>query len=242
MRLKRARARSGVGSYAEQGAGAGHHVARRWRACGAGPAQVLPGRARAFFIATKLRQWAADEVAAAHLLPWLAVAFGFGVVLYFTAEHEPAWWAGTGLAVASAASAVALRRHLAAFVAALVIFAAAAGFATATIKTALIAHPVLRTPASGVTVAGFVELREESQHTDRFVLRVGRIDRRAHRRAAAARAAFGQARHGAARGLLCRGQGARSIRRCSRSRRDLTILPAIFIFSASALRALSAVR
>jgi len=27
-----------------------------------------------------------------------------------------------------------------------------------------------------VTVAGFVELREESQHTDRFVLRVDRID------------------------------------------------------------------
>jgi competence protein ComEC len=40
----------------------------------------------------------------------------------------------------------------------------------------LIDHPVLRFPASGVTVAGFVELREESQHTDRFVLRVERID------------------------------------------------------------------
>jgi competence protein ComEC len=35
---------------------------------------------------------------------------------------------------------------------------------------------VLRFPASGVTVTGFVELREESQHTDRFVLRVDRID------------------------------------------------------------------
>ncbi|MGB9390414.1 MAG: hypothetical protein WCB70_10565, partial [Xanthobacteraceae bacterium] len=34
----------------------------------------------------------------------------------------------------------------------------------------------LRFPASGVTVSGFVELREESQHTDRFVLRVDRID------------------------------------------------------------------
>ncbi len=43
-------------------------------------------------------------------------------------------------------------------------------------KTALIAHPVLRYPASGVTIAGFVELREESQHTDRFVLRVEHIE------------------------------------------------------------------
>jgi competence protein ComEC len=36
--------------------------------------------------------------------------------------------------------------------------------------------PVLRFSTSGVTVAGFVELREESQHTDRFVLRVERIE------------------------------------------------------------------
>ena len=51
-----------------------------------------------------------------------------------------------------------------------------AGFAVATIKTALIGHPVLRFSTSGVTVAGFVELREESQHTDRFVLRVDRME------------------------------------------------------------------
>ena len=72
--------------------------------------------------------------------------------------------------------AVVLRRHLAAFVVALGVFAIAAGFAVAAMKTALIDHPVLRYPASGVTVAGFVELREESQHTDRFVLRVDRIE------------------------------------------------------------------
>jgi competence protein ComEC len=51
-----------------------------------------------------------------------------------------------------------------------------AGFATATVKTAVIAHPVLHVPASGVTIGGFVELREESHHTDRF-----RGHRRQHR-------------------------------------------------------------
>jgi len=40
----------------------------------------------------------------------------------------------------------------------------------------VIEHPVLPFATSGVTVAGFVELREESQHTDRFVLRVERIE------------------------------------------------------------------
>ena len=54
--------------------------------------------------------------------------------------------------------------------------AIACGFAAATIKTAWIAHPILRFNASGVTVAGFVELREQSQHTDRMVIRVQRID------------------------------------------------------------------
>jgi competence protein ComEC len=59
---------------------------------------------------------------------------------------------------------------------ALGLFAIALGFAVATLKTSLIQHPVLRFPASGVTVSGFVELREESQHTDRFVRRVDCID------------------------------------------------------------------
>jgi len=104
----------------------------------------ISGPRSEFLVATKLRQWAAEEVATAHLLPWLAVAYGFGIVLYFTAEHEPAWWAGTALAVASAGFAVMLRRNLVAFVVALGVFSIAAGFAAATIKTALIDHPVLR--------------------------------------------------------------------------------------------------
>ncbi len=147
-----------------------------WPVGGTRPAPGLAGPRAEFFVATKLRQWAAEEVAAAHLLPWLAVAYGLGIVLYFTAEHEPAWWAGTAAAVASAGFAVMLRRNLAAFVVALAVFSIAAGFAVASIKTALISHPVLRYSASGVTVAGFVELKEESQHTDRFVLRVARIE------------------------------------------------------------------
>jgi competence protein ComEC len=109
-------------------------------------------------------------------LPWFAVAYGFGIVLYFTAEREPAWWAATALAVVCATCAALLRRHLVAFVVALGFFAISAGFAVATMKTALIDHPVLRFPSSGVSIAGFVELREESQHTDRFVLRVERIE------------------------------------------------------------------
>jgi competence protein ComEC len=129
-----------------------------------------------FVVPARIREWAVLEVAAGRLLPWFAVAYGLGIVVYFTAEREPAWWAATPLAVACASFAVLLRRHVVAFVVALGIFGVTAGFAVATIKTALIGHPVLRFSTSGVTVAGFVELREESQHTDRFVLRVDRMD------------------------------------------------------------------
>jgi competence protein ComEC len=129
-----------------------------------------------FAFVAQLRQWAAQELAAGRLLPWLAVAYGFGIVIYFTADHEPVWQVAAGTAGVCAICTVLLRRHLTAFVLALFVTAVAAGFAVATVKTASIAHPILRFNASGVTVAGFVELREESQHTDRMVIRVERIE------------------------------------------------------------------
>src|SRR5450759_1646586 len=59
---------------------------------------------RAAWLGRLLSQWAVAEVAPGRLLPWLPVAFDFGIVAYFTADREPAWWA--------ASSADARRRHL----------------------------------------------------------------------------------------------------------------------------------
>src|SRR5262245_25877003 len=58
-----------------------------------GSADLLRG------FAERLRSWALADVAPGRLVPWLAVAFGFGVVLYFTAEHEPALWAAAALTI-----------------------------------------------------------------------------------------------------------------------------------------------
>jgi competence protein ComEC len=96
-----------------------------------------------FAVPARIREWAAIEVGACRLLPWFAVAFGAGIVLYFAADHEPAWWAASPLAVITATAAVLLRRRPIAFVAALGLFAMSAGFAVATLKTALIDHPLL---------------------------------------------------------------------------------------------------
>ncbi len=78
-----------------------------------------------FAIPARVREWAAAEIAAGRLLPWLAVAYGAGIVLYFTAEREPRLWAAVGLAVICAAGAVLLRRHVVGFVVALGVAAAA---------------------------------------------------------------------------------------------------------------------
>jgi competence protein ComEC len=43
-----------------------------------------------FAVPARLREWAIIEVGAGRLLPWFAVAFGAGIVLYFAADHEPA--------------------------------------------------------------------------------------------------------------------------------------------------------
>ncbi len=72
-----------------------------------------------FAVPARIRVWALAEVGAGRLLPWFAVAFGAGIVLYFAAEHEPAWWAASPLAVIAAIVPVLVRRRPVAFVVAL---------------------------------------------------------------------------------------------------------------------------
>jgi hypothetical protein len=42
-------------------------------------------------------------------MPLLPVAFGAGVIVYFTAEREPVWWVAAALAAAAMAVAFGLR-------------------------------------------------------------------------------------------------------------------------------------
>lgn len=150
---------------------------RPWSAAGDRPALVWPGRFRDFAARTgeRLRGWALADVGPGRLLPWLAIAFGFGIVLYFTADREPAVWAVLLLFAVTSAIAVSARRRPVGFPIALALAVATAGFATATLKRALIAHPVLQAPAWNVDIAGFVEMREERERADRIVVRVHRI-------------------------------------------------------------------
>jgi len=134
----------------------------------------LPGLAGP--IAARLREWAAAEVAPGRLMPWLPVAFGLGVVIYFTAEREPVWWVTAAVTAVAIAAAYHLRAHAAGFPVAVGCAAIAAGFATATLKSRLIDHTILTTAAYSVSVTGFVEAREERERSDRIVLRVASLE------------------------------------------------------------------
>ena len=124
----------------------------------------------------RLAPWVVAEVAPGRLMPWLPVAFGAGIVFYFSAEREPAWWAPVGLALGLAAATIVARRRPVAFPVMLACAAVAAGFATATLRTFWLAHPVLHAPAYNVSLSGFVETREEREKTDRIVVRVRTIE------------------------------------------------------------------
>ena len=123
-------------------------------------------------------EWALAEVAPGRLFPWLAVSFGVGIVLYFSADREPALWAVLPLAVFAVVAAVLVHRSAFGFPLALAFAALTTGFAVATLNTARLAHPVLRIPAASVALRGFVEVREERERTDRIVVHIDRLDGR----------------------------------------------------------------
>ena len=124
---------------------------------------------------SRLQEWALADVAPGRLVPWLPVAFGSGIALYFAAEHEPSAWAAAALALTCVVCAMLLRRRPVAFPLALAFTAIAAGFAVASLRSASIAHPVLAAPAT-LTISGWVEVREERERSDRIVVRAHRLE------------------------------------------------------------------
>ncbi|HET6839823.1 MAG TPA: ComEC/Rec2 family competence protein, partial [Bradyrhizobium sp.] len=123
----------------------------------------------------QLREWVRAEAGAGRLLPWVPVAFGTGIAFYFAADREPV---ASVVAITAAGLCVAafLLRRQRLFPLAVMIAAMAAGFATATWKTVLIAHGVLARPMYSVSMSGFVETRDVRERTDRFVLRVTQME------------------------------------------------------------------
>jgi competence protein ComEC len=173
---------SGDRALVEQGRSRGRAEAwrpwsRPWAAAGGRPALAWPvGLADlARRIAQRVREGVAVEAGPGRLVPWLAITYGCGIAVYFAADREPAPWAVSLLLAATVVTAFLCRHRPVAFPLAVGAAAIAAGLATATIKRAIIAHPVLAAPVWNAEVAGFVEMREERERSDRIVVRLDRI-------------------------------------------------------------------
>ncbi|MDB5629762.1 MAG: ComEC/Rec2-related protein, partial [Tardiphaga sp.] len=123
----------------------------------------------------RVQAWRRAEAGAGRLMPWIPIAFGTGIALYFAAEREPMAWVALVTAVALSALAFMSRRSRV-FVAMVSLASIASGFAAATIKASRVAHDVLTRPIYTSSIKGFVETREERERTDRFVLRVTQMD------------------------------------------------------------------
>lgn len=126
-------------------------------------------------LAETLCAWARAEAGAGRLLPWVPVAFGAGIALCFSVDREPVLPVAVISAIGVCVAAFLARRYR--FFPVLVMVAAVvAGFATATWKTAHVWHVVLARPIYSVALSGFVETRDIRDRTDRFVLRVTRME------------------------------------------------------------------
>jgi len=156
--------------------GRGGSVAGVWR-----PGEGVPARPGALAGWTvqpyqdQLRGWLRIEAGPGRLFPWIPVAFGAGIACYFAADREPVLSITIAAAALLVIGAGLMRRHRL-YAAIVLIAATASGFAVATLRTAIVAHGVLARPMFGVSIAGFVETRDIRERTDRFVLRVVRID------------------------------------------------------------------
>jgi len=147
-----------------------------WPPRGAVRTSDLPERG-AIFLIDKIRIWIRAEAGPGRLLPWIPIAFGVGIALYFTAMREPVAVVVAPVAGMACLLAWAVRRGPL-FPYMVLVAALFAGFATATLKTAYVSHTVLLAPVGAATLEGFIETHEERERTDRFMLRISKMEAR----------------------------------------------------------------
>lgn len=124
-----------------------------------------------------LAGWVEQEIAQRRLFLWAPVFFGLGVLGYFAADREPALWAPLAACALAAAGALAARRResrapVLALTAVALLFG---GFATAALRTALVAAPVLQR-ITVAKVTAWVETVDDRALGGRLLLRVISID------------------------------------------------------------------
>lgn len=120
--------------------------------------------------------WLLTEVDRGRLFLGLPIAFAAGILLYFAAPDEPVLAAPLVLTAALAVLVARSREHPVLRAALVAAAMAAAGFSVATLRTALLVHPLLGSETGTVRVTGWAEHVEQREGSDRVTLRVVRIE------------------------------------------------------------------
>lgn len=110
---------------------------------------------------------------------WLPVAFGLGTVHYFQLANEPSAYLSAGALAATALLALLARGRGGVLVLALLLFAGAAGFANAQLRTWAVAAPILEREIGPVMVSGSLISAEPHDGGWRILLRpreIGRLE------------------------------------------------------------------
>lgn len=118
----------------------------------------------------RLAEWLALEIERGRAFLFLPIAFGSGILLYFAAPDEPALWAPLVAFVILALLAWRARARHGAFLAVFGLATLAAGFGAATLRTSLLAHPVLGAETTFVRITAWVEALERRENGDRLTL------------------------------------------------------------------------
>ncbi|MEH3147252.1 MAG: ComEC/Rec2 family competence protein [Methylobacterium frigidaeris] len=140
-----------------------------WRAAlahGLAPGEILPRAGRL------VSGCLAEEAGQRRLFPWLAVAFGAGILLFFAAaDRLPSPVAPLSAAAAFGGLALGLRARPVGLAVALALAFLFLGFAAAVIRVSTVAAPILaRTTIA--PLAGFVEGIDERDEGARLIVRV----------------------------------------------------------------------
>ena len=119
-----------------------------------------------------LRAGLVEEIESRRLMPWLAVAYGAGIILAFVADGRPSPWPALVLGLVFCGLAFASRARLGRQVVLVTVGFVFLGFAASLLRFAFVEAPVLNRPVVG-KMSGFVEaLDERAGGGGRIVLRV----------------------------------------------------------------------
>lgn len=126
-----------------------------------------------------MRDWTMDrlveEAEAGRFALWGPIAFGVGVIVYFSAAHEPELWAAVTLALACAAMVVAARRRFVVLGLALALAFGAAGFLAAKLATARADAPALSRALRAEAVGRVVRVEPRDRGQRRVTLELERL-------------------------------------------------------------------